>query len=73
MQKVIVSQTLSHSVIINRHLEYDIFNQQTDLHISLRHKVTGIKRCHHVPSDNRGPRSICPMSVFIGTGQSDKR
>jgi hypothetical protein len=26
-----------------------------------------------VPSDNRDTRSTCPMSVFTGTGQSDKR
>ena len=26
-----------------------------------------------VPSDNRNTRSTCPMSVFTGTGQSDKR
>ena len=26
-----------------------------------------------VPLDNRGPRSICSISVFTGTGQSDKR
>ena len=26
-----------------------------------------------VPSDNRNTRSICPTSVFTGTGQADKR
>jgi hypothetical protein len=26
-----------------------------------------------VPPHNRGPRSICPTSVFTGTGQTDKR
>jgi len=26
-----------------------------------------------VPLDNRGTRSVCPTSVFTGTGQSEKR
>jgi hypothetical protein len=46
---VIVSQTLSRSVIINtnRHYDYDIFNRQINIHLEVRHKVIGIKRCHH--------------------------
>jgi len=49
---VIVSQTLSHPVIINsntnnRNDDYDIFNQQVNIHLDINHKVVGIKRCHH--------------------------
>ena len=48
---VIVSQTLglSRPVIINtnRHYDYVIFNQQINIHLEVRHKIIGIKRCHH--------------------------
>jgi len=45
---VIVSQTLSRPVInTNRHYDYDIFNRQINIHLEVRHKVIGIKRCHH--------------------------
>jgi len=46
---VIVSQTLSRSVIINtnRQYDYDIFNRQINMHLEVRHKVIGIKLCHH--------------------------
>ena len=38
---VIVSQTLSHPVIINtnRHYDYDIFNRQVNIHLEVRHKA----------------------------------
>jgi len=42
---------LSIKVIINtntnRHYDYDIFNQQINIHLDISHKVIGIKRCHH--------------------------
>jgi hypothetical protein len=31
----------------NRHYDYDIFNRQINIHLEVRHKVIGIKRCHH--------------------------
>ena len=31
----------------NRHYDYDIFNRQINKHLEVRHKVIGIKRCHH--------------------------
>ena len=45
---VIVSQTLSRRVIINtnRNYDYDIFNQQINIHLEVRHKFIDIKRCH---------------------------
>ena len=41
---VIVSQTISHSVIINtnRHYDYDIFNQQINIHLEVRHKLKSL-------------------------------
>jgi hypothetical protein len=31
----------------NRNYDYDIFNQQINIHLDISHKVIGIKRCHH--------------------------
>ena len=46
---VIVSQTLSHFLIINtnRNYYYDIFNQQININLDTSHKVIGFERCHH--------------------------
>ena len=41
---VIVSQTLSRPVNnTNRHYDYDIFNQQINIHLDISHQVIGIK------------------------------
>jgi hypothetical protein len=36
---------LGEGLYTNRHYDYDIFNGQINIHLEVRHKVIGIKRC----------------------------